>query len=102
MIDFGRAAGHRHPAVAPSSFGVLAGPEALPASKPLSMTSRPSERRARSGRATRFLYAASAMLSLAFVFVPALSRRSGDVGSLLSTSILEIEATHPLVKPASA
>src|ERR1700694_852356 len=68
MIDLGRAAGHRRSAVAQSSLGVPAGPEALPASEPLSMTHRPSERRARRGRATQFSYAAIAMLlSLAFV-----------------------------------
>src|SRR6185436_13320317 len=98
-FDVGRVAGHRHPAVAPSSLGVLAGPEALPASEPLSMTPRPSERQARGGRATRFLYAAIAMLSLAFVLLPALSRRSGDVGSLLPPRSSRSKPRTPLSSP---
>ncbi len=98
----GRGAGHRHPAVAPSSFGVLAGPEALPASEPLSMTPRPSERQARCGRATQGYYAAIAMLSLAFVFGAGSFATIRRRRLASPTSILEIEATHPLVKPSAA
>src|SRR5438552_17390284 len=66
------------------------------------MTPRPSERQARGGRATRFLYAAIAMLSLAFVFVAGSFTTIRRRRLASPTSILEIEATHPLVNPPRA
>ena len=66
-------------------FGVLAGPEALPASKPLSMTHRPSEQQTRRGRSYAGLLTqlVPCCCHWHLCLVPALSRRSGDVGSLL-------------------